>query len=223
MFPTRSSGTEDQSIAVSKIRSDCDLLMSKKTRGDLGTAIAAIVLAYSPRDLQQMKWNFSEKIRSIDPAYRKRLEETITGYLHGTYQNVRLMDQQGAFSSMREPVPDDLMAFWKMAAMQCTTGDEEDRLRFLKFLLAGFCMFVQGLPGHPVGMPFPGGDKVEVIDGVFYCPVRTKANDVDAALCPFCPALPAPGIGYLRPPVNASRHRKQEFIKNCYDFHNFNG
>jgi hypothetical protein len=84
-------------------------------------------------------------------------------------------------------------------------------------------MFVQGLPGHPVGMPFPGGDKVEVIDGVCYCPVRTKANDVDAALCPFCPALPTPTIGYLRPPVNASEHRKQEFIKNCHDFHNFNG
>jgi len=96
-----------------------------------------------------MQGNFSEKIRSIDPAYRKRLEETITGYLHGTYQNVLLMDRQGAFSSMQEPVPDDLRAFWKMAAMQCTTRDEEDRLRFLKFLLAGFCMFVQGLPGHP--------------------------------------------------------------------------
>jgi uncharacterized protein (UPF0305 family) len=124
---------------------------------------------------------------------------------------------------MREHVPDDLPAFWKMVAMQCTTGDDEDRLRFQKFLLAGFCMFVQGLCGHPVGMPFPGGDKVEVIEGVGYCPVRTKANDVDAALCPFCPALPTPEIGYLRPTVNASRHRKQEFIQNCCDFHTFNG
>jgi len=223
MLGIRSHGTDERSGTVSKIPSDCDLLGSKKTRGDLGRAIAAIVLAYSPRDLQQMKWNFSEKIRDIDPAYRKRLEETITGYLHGTYQNVRLMNQQGAFSSLREPVPDNAMVFWNMVAVQCTTGDEEDRLRFLKFLLAGFCMFVQEFPGHPVGMPFPGGDKVEVIDGLYYCPVRTKANDVDAALCPFCPALQTPEIGYLRPPVNASKHRKQEFIKNCYDFHNFNG
>ena len=74
-------------------------------------------------------------------------------------------------------------------------------------------MFVQGLPGHPVGMPFPGGDKVEVIDGIYYCPVREKANDVDAALCPFCPALQTPEIGYLKPPVNASKNRKQEFIR----------
>jgi len=129
----------------------------------------------------------------------------------------------GGFSSLREPVPDESQVFWKMVAMHCMTGDEEDRLRFLKFLLAGFCMFVQEFPGHPVGMPFPGGDRVEVIDGIYYCPVRTKANYVDAALCPFCPALQTPEIGYLRPPVNASRLRKKEFIKNCYDFHNFNG
>ena len=207
----------------STIPGDCDLLGSKTTRGELGTAIAKIILLYSPKDLQQLKWTFSEKIQNIDPAYKKRLEETITGYLHGTYQCVRLMDQQGIFSSLHEPVPDNAKAFWNMVAVQCTKGDGEERLRFLKFLLAGFCMFVQKLPGHPVEMPFPGGDKVAVIDGVFYCPVRTKANDVDAALCPFCPALQTPEIGYLRPPLNASKHRKQEFIRNCYDFHNFNG
>jgi uncharacterized protein (UPF0305 family) len=223
MSGMRFHGNDEQSGALSKIPGDCDLLGSKKTRGDLGREIAAIVIAYSPQDLQQMKGNFAEKIRDIDPAYRKRLEEIITGYLHGTYQNVRLMNQQGAFSSLREPVAENARVFWHMVAVQCTKGDDEDRLRFLKFLLAGFCMFVQGLPGHPAGMPFPGGDKVEVIDGIWYCPVRTKANDVDAALCPFCPALQTPGIGYLKPPVNASEHRKQEFIRNCYDFHNFNG
>jgi uncharacterized protein (UPF0305 family) len=205
------------------IQGDCDLLVSKTSRGELGEAIAKIVFSYSPDDLQQLKWNFSEKIQNIDPVYKKSLEETITGYLHGTYQSVRLMDQQGTFSSLLEPAHDDAKAFWNMVALQCTKGDGEDRLRFLKFLLAGFCMFVQGLPGHPAGMPFPGGDKVTVIDGVYYCPVRTKANDVDAALCPFCPAFQTPEIGYLRPPVNASEYRKQEFIRNCYDYHNFNG
>jgi hypothetical protein len=134
------------------------------------------------------------------------------------------MNQQGAFSTMTEPVPDPVAVYWTMVAGQCTAGDDvELRLRFLKFLLSGFCMFVQLLPGHPVGMPFPGGDKVEVIDGVYYCPVRDKANDVDAALCPFCPAFQTPEIGYLRPPVNASGHRKQEYIGHVYRYHHFNG
>ena len=213
-----------RSPAAEYIRKTCEELALNRTRGDLGRAIAALILARSPRDLQQMRWNFSEKIRSIDPAYRKNLEETITAHLHGTYQSVRLMNQQGVFPGMTGFVPEDAPAYWAMVAAQCSEGEEEEiRLRFLKYLLSGFCMLVQDIPGHPVGMLFPGGDRVEIIDGVYYCPVRTKENDVDAALCPFCPALQTPVIGYLKPPVNASEHRKQEFIRNCYDFHNFNG
>jgi uncharacterized protein (UPF0305 family) len=207
-----------------EIAGKCSTLMSIKTRGELGKAIAEIVLSYSPRDLQQMRWNFSGAIQDINPDLRKKLEETITGQLHGTYLALRLMNQQGNFTRMRESLPMNAGEYWKMVAAQCSSGDAEQvRLRFLKFLLAGFCMFVQDLPGHPVGMPFPGGDKVEIIDGTYYCPVRDKANDVDAALCPFCPALQTPEIGYLKPPVKASEHRKQEFIRETYDRHHFNG
>lgn len=206
------------------IAGDCAALRSKKTTGELGQAIAAITLTYSPRDLQQMRWNFSGMIQDIDPEYREELEEIITGHLHGTYQALRRMHELKNFIPMKEPLAIDSGDYWEMVGTQCSSGEEEQvRLRFLKFLLAGFCMFVQRLPGHPAGMRFPGGDKVEVIDGVYYCPVREKTNDVDAALCPFCPALQTPDIGYLRPPVNASKHRKQEFIRNCYDYHNFNG
>lgn len=219
-----SPSPEEKNSRNSVIRDQCVLLQKKRIRGELGAAIAAIVLSCSPRDLVQMKWNFSEKIRDISPEYRKKLKETLTGHLHGTYQNLRLMHQQGAFPAMTEPVLGSVPAYWVMVAGQCMSGDDEElRLRFLKFLLAGFCMFVQRLPGHPVGMPFPGGDKVEVIDGVYYCPVRDKANDVDAALCPFCPALQTPEIGYLRPPVNASGHRRQEYIGHVYEYHHFNG
>jgi len=207
-----------------EITGTCLIFGSKKTRGELGQAVAEIVLSYSPRDLQQMRWNFSGKIRDINPELRKKLEETITGHLHGTYQALRLMNQQGTFARREEPLPAYAGAYWKMVTAQCSAGDAETvRLRFLKYLLSGFCMFVQGLPGHPVGMPFPGGDTVEVIDGIYYCPVREKANEVDSALCPFCPALQTPEIGYLKPPVNASRHRKEEFLRQTFDRHHYNG
>lgn len=202
----------------------CSALGSKKTQGELGKAIASLVLSYSTRDLQQMRWNFSGAIQDINPELRKKLEETITGHLHGTYQALRLMDQQGSFSRMSEPLAANAKEYWKMVAVQCSAGDAEQvRLRFLKFLISGFCMFVQDLPGHPVGMPFPGGDKVEMIDGIYYCPVREKANDVDAALCPFCPAHQTPEVGYLKPPVKGSTHRKQEFLRETFDRHHYNG
>ena len=43
-------------------------------------------------------------------------------------------------------------------------------------------------PGHPIGMPFPGGFTVERRDDNYYCPIRDKEKDVPFAICNFCPA-----------------------------------
>jgi len=201
----------------------CQDLGAAETRGDLGKKIAVLVLKYSSHDINQMMTNFGNTIRDITPEYRAELEAAVTTHLLGTYQNIRLAELQGAFARMGEQVTAHERSYWEMVAAQCRGGPGDLRLRFLKFLLAGFAMIVRQEPGHPVGMRFPGGDRVERIDGIYYCPVREKANDVDAALCPFCPAQQTPEIGYLKPPVNASEHRKQEFIDNCYRYHNFNG
>lgn len=206
--------------SVPEICHDLTLLSMK---GELGKAIAQLVLEHSPRDITRMKVQFSGKFDAISQDYKKELEETIAAFLDGTYQTIRLMNQQGSFGTFAEPVSNDASEYWKMVEIQCSEDDASISLRFLKYLLSGFCMFVQEIPGHPVGMPFPGGDKVDYIDGVYYCPVRTKAHDVDAALCPFCPAEQTPEIGYLKPPVKGSKHRKQEYIKNIYDYHHFNG
>lgn len=206
------------------IRDWCVRLESQNLRGDLGEAIAEAVSGYSPGDLKKMQWNFSGRIRNINPLYRRQLEKTVNGHLTETWEKIRLMNQQGSFSSMKEPLAEDAKQFWKIAVAECSSGEpEKDRIRFLKYLLAGFCIFVMNVPPHPVGMPFPGGDKVQLIDGIYYCPVRTKAGDVDSALCPFCPARQTPEIGYLKPPRDGSVRRKQEFIRDTYDHHHFNG
>jgi len=206
-----------------QIAVECHNLQQAKTRGELGTEIAILVLRHSPADIQQMKRNFGKKVQDLTPEYRDELTKKINEHLLGTFQTIRLRNQQGAFGAMKEPVTLLEKSYWDMVAGQCTTGDGNPRIRFLNYLLAAFCMFVLKEPGHPVGTPFPGGDTVQQIEGVYYCPVREKAGDVDLALCPFCPALQTPEIGYLRPPVDGSEHRKQEFIDNCYRYHNFNG
>src|SRR5674476_1078105 len=107
-----------------------------------------------------MRRTFSATIWDFAPEYRERLEETVIGHLNGTYQAVRRMQELRNSAAMRDPLPPAAAGFWRMVAGQCSSGDgEQVRARFLKFLLEGFCMFVQGLPGHPVGMPFPGGDR----------------------------------------------------------------
>ena len=224
LFPFFSKDHRDAGTTSDGIIRECRDLQLAATRGDLGTGIALLVLRHSPNDIQQMKRNFGKKIQELSPEYRDRLTQKINEHLLGTFQAVRLRHQQGSFATMKEPVTDLQKSYWDMVICQCTSADDSNsRIRFLTYLLAAFCMFVLGEPGHPVGTPFPGGDTVQLIDGIYYCPVRERAGDVDAALCPFCPARQTPEIGYLRPPVDGSEHRKQEFIDNCYRYHNFNG
>jgi len=206
------------------LKGDFETLRSQNTRGELGKAIAAAIKDYSPQDLKRMQWNFSGKIKNINPLYRRQLEKTINGHMVDTWEKIRLMSQQGSFTPMKEPLPEESGKYWTMVSKKCSTGDfAKDKIRFLKYLLAGFCIFVQKIPPHPVGMTFPGGDKVQQIDGIYYCPVREKAGDVDSALCPFCPAKQTPGVGYLKPPREGSEHRKQEYLRNTFDFHHYNG
>ena len=204
----------------------CRDLQKAGTRGELGKRIADLVLQqHSPAEIQRMKRNFDSRIQDISPEYRERLIKKITEHLLGTYQRIRLAEQAGIFRTMSEPLGINDSRYWEMVRVQCQEdfGGDAPTIRFLKYLLAGFCMLVLKEPGHAVGTPFPGGDSVQTDKGVYFCPVRDKANDVDAALCPFCPALPTPEIGYLRPPMNPSEHKKQEFIEHCHRFHNFNG
>lgn len=222
-FPFARNKQPDPDDSGPSIAEACKDLKTASTRGELGSKIAALVLRHSPADIQLMKRNFGKKVEDLTPEYRERLTTKINEHLLGTYQAIRLRQQQGSFGSMTEQIPPARKSYWDMVAVQCSTGYGNPRIRFLNFLLAGFCMFVLEEPAHPAGTPFPGGDTVQLIDGVYYCPVREKAGDVDAALCPFCPALQTPEVGYLRPPVDGSEHRKQEFIDNCYRYHNFNG
>jgi uncharacterized protein (UPF0305 family) len=208
-----------------QIARSCRDLKDAKTRGELGTKIASLVLRQTPSDIQRMKRNFETKVQDLAPEYRDRLTRKITEHLLGTYQRIRLDDQQGTFKTLNQPVTGEQKQYWDMVAGQCREGDAGDApaIRFLKYLLAGYAMLVLDEPGHPVGTPFPGGDEVEFTDGIYYCPVREKAGDVDAALCPFCPACQTPQIGYLRPATRPTERTKQEFIDNCYRYHNFNG
>ena len=203
----------------------CSRLATARTRGELGVLIAPLVLSFSPRDLHRLMQNFSRQISDVDPGYRERVTEKIAEHLLGTYQRIRLMHQQGTLAGSSEPIEASALRFWEMVAAECRrpSHDGDPQLRFLKYLLAAFPMFVLGEPAHAPGTPFPGGDTVEYIQGVYYCPVREKANDVGGALCPFCPAVQTPPIGYLKPPLHPGGRRRQEFIRNCYDFHNFNG
>jgi uncharacterized protein (UPF0305 family) len=178
---------------------------------------------YSPRDIRQLVEGFSRKINDVDPDYRIRITEKVAEHLLGTWQTIRLMEQQGAFNRLTGPLPSGAQQYWEMVAIECegSVTARNLRSRFLRYLLGAFSMFVLLEPAHPAGTPFPGGDSVEFVEGMYYCPVRTKANDVGGALCPFCPAVQTPEGSELTSPYTASEYRRQQFISHYYQ--NYNG
>ena len=56
-------------------------------------------------------------------------------------------------------------------------------------LVYGYTMLLADEPGHPVGMPFPGGWIVKEERGKILCPIRDKEKDLPQALCNYCPAI----------------------------------
>ena len=82
-----------------------------------------MVLQHSPVEIQRMKQNFSNKIQDITTEYRDRLTKKITEHLLGTYQRIRLFQQQGIFKTMHEPVTEQQKKYWDMAGQQCEEDD----------------------------------------------------------------------------------------------------
>jgi len=183
-------GTQDEIAAV--IQADCTTLKPQTTRGGLGAALAKCPASIRPVIFVRWSRTSGDRYGTLPRSTERNSKRRSLPTCSVTYQNIRLMAQQGVFRTLKRSVTPHEQSYWEMVAAQCRPGTGDIRLRFLKFLLGGFAMIVRQEPGHPVGMRFPGGDRVQEIDGVYYCPVREKAGDVDAALCPFCPARQTP-------------------------------
>jgi uncharacterized protein (UPF0305 family) len=110
------------------------------------------------------------------------------------------MERSGAFGRMSDPIYDreTFEQFCAMLPDGCFVWEDTNernpyfqnpRNRLFYYLIAAFTMFVLEEPGHPVGMPFPGGFTVEQRGRDYYCLIRDKEKDVSWSICNFCPAL----------------------------------
>ncbi len=167
----------------------CARLRSAKTRAELADILYREVSGYSLFDLQAMRGRVEQDLRSVPAGYRRRLYPRVMEQIFETHHALVSAVRRGGQDIQDEPLPEEFQEFSRMVERTCIAGNEEEQhLELLYFLLAAFNLFVLDRPAHPVGTPFPGGLEVEVRDGEYLCPVREKADDVDNALCPYCPA-----------------------------------
>lgn len=180
-------------------------LAKLETKGQLGEAIAGYAEMVSVYDLAMLSGDMERDMKNLPPSYRKAVKPFLYQRAFGDRKRILSMRDAGTFPEMAESIRDKAM-FAGYCEMIASARDEicgQDREyahhvvagTILYFLTICFAMFVMDEPGHPVGMPFPGGFTVHVRDGSYYCPVREKEKEYKYAVCNFCPALQADANG----------------------------
>jgi len=192
---------EDKSHLVEhdRVRAVASRLATASSKGMLGTILGELVSEYTLADLQVIGGRLYSEVVNLPSPYRERVRPYFVEQLFGAHHALVHMHRTGAFSSMTAPISDReiFLKFCAMVPEGCFAWDERaERTRFryspkhrlFYYLMAAFTMFVLDHPGHPVGMPFPGGFAVEDRQGTYYCLIRDREKEVFFSICNFCPA-----------------------------------
>ncbi|WP_292467231.1 DUF2115 family protein [Methanolobus sp.] len=65
-------------------------------------------------------------------------------------------------------------------------GRKRDVLSRFTSLVFAYQIFIVKEPLHPVGMVFPGGQRITQKELHYYCPVKEKQSETGISFCEFC-------------------------------------
>ena len=180
-------------------------MQSAKTKKDLGEVIAGEVSRYTIQELQAIGGKMKIEVDKLPQPYREKVRPYFEEQIFGMYHRLLTMQRSGKLEYLREEITDreTFDKFVGMIKSGCfdepdISGTdfyfEEPLNSFFYYLVSGFAMFVLDEPGHPVGMPFPGGFEVEKRGSDYFCPIRDKEDEVLFSICNFCPAKQMEGV-----------------------------
>jgi len=184
------------------IRETAMRLQAARTRGELGTLVAREVETYTLFDLQIIGGRLNAEIEKLPPPYREAVAPHFREQLFGKHHRLLALHRSGAFARFTDPIRDRerFDAFCAMipeGTLAWNDAGERNpyfrnpKNRLFYYLIAAFTMFVLEEPGHPAGMPFPGGFSVEHRSDGYYCLIRDREKEVFYSICNFCPARQA--------------------------------
>jgi uncharacterized protein (UPF0305 family) len=181
------------------IRETAVRLGAATTKAELLESLAGEIESYSLFDLQLIGGRLYDEVRKLPSPYREAIRPYFMEQIFGMHHALLLMSRTREPGSLREPIrnPSDFGDFCRIIPDGCFSWDDQSyrnpylrnpRMRLFYYLVSAFTMFVLDKPGHPVGMPFPGGFKVEQRGNEYYCLIRDKEKEVFYSICNFCPA-----------------------------------
>lgn len=172
-------------------------LLAAESAKDAVPVIKKALEKYSIFDLQRIGGNIRREVEVLPEPYRSRYRPYSQDLL--TQYHAFLRDVRCGKAADKEILDRALWdEYWTRTAESAFSEEVSKNVpeagigspadRFFYRLVYGYAMLIAGLPGHPVGMPFPGGWKVLEEGGEILCPIRDKEKDLPQALCNYCPA-----------------------------------
>ena len=213
----------ENAALINGITVTLNLLSEAKTLDSLIEILGDEMNKFNRQDIRMLISQVEGKLGGTNRSYVERLVAKLEEMYWGAFNDIALLAQSRDSGEYQAPPVAAARDYWLMALKSCrnTASKTNPRLLYLKYLLIGFRMFVLGEPAHPVGTPFPGGHEVESESGIFYCPVREKADEVPYAVCPFCPAMQSTEFMLEFTREEREKKVKQGYIQNY--FTNFKG
>jgi uncharacterized protein (UPF0305 family) len=174
-------------------------LNTASSKGELGLILSDEIQTYSMFDLQIIGGRLYSEVEKLPSPYRESIRPYFREQLFGKHHQILTMHRNRAFDRMTAAIRDPELfgKFCEMVPEGCFSWNDSSernpyfrnpKNRLFYYLIAAFTMFVLDEPGHPVGMPFPGGFSVEQRGKDYYCLIRDKEKEVFYSICNFCPA-----------------------------------
>jgi len=191
--------TEEFSSEAISIRETVHRISSATTKSELLDILVKEIENYSLFDLQLIGGRLYNEIRKLPSPYREEIRPYFMEQLFGMHHALLLMHRSGKSAQLCVPLRDPKVFadFCAIIPEGCFSWDDQSdrnpllrnpKMRLFYYLISAFTMFVLDKPGHPVGMPFPGGFKVEQRGNEYYCLIRDREKEVFYSICNFCPA-----------------------------------
>jgi len=174
-------------------------LKTARTKGELANLLVHEIQSYTMFDLQIIGGRLNNEIDKLPSPYRESIRPYFREQLFGKHHQLLALHHTRAFVTMNDLIhdretflkfcdmlPEGVFAWQDSSERNPYFRNPKNRLFY--YLIAAFTLFVLDEPGHPVGMPFPGGFFVEQRGRDYYCLIRDKEKEIFYSICNFCPA-----------------------------------
>jgi uncharacterized protein (UPF0305 family) len=149
-------------------------------KGALGQALAHEAENFSIVDIQWIGAGLAKSLNITPSPYKEKVTPYFMEQYFGQYYRLIRMNDSGAFKDLRDEIKEKKLYIDYCDTIEMTLRDWEAhgsvyeynpqyqlaQYGLYYFIVNCFAMFVLEEPGHPVGMPFPGGFKVENREGI---------------------------------------------------------